>query len=603
LGFSVHAWSERLSDFCAKRTKEISRNTVIVAGGPSIDDVDAELLRYLRLRPYYDICIPNEGEISFIRLIEHFESYGKLLPDETIEGCARLSSSGSLLRGSYALPDLSSVPSPYLEGILDTFLSQGYEPIIQSMRGCPYGCEFCVSGTPQSKKIRTFDLERVSAEIKYIRERTKSEYLILTDENLGLLKDRDVGLAEHIIRSFREHNYPSRLYFYSAKIITDSVLKVIEILSLIGEFGMSFQTLAEDVRKEIKRTNIRYEQFLEYVQWAKKRKIITSTEMIFGFPGETVITYLNGLERLLLSGVDRINSYNLRLLSGSGLSSQLSRDKYKFVTMYRLSERTFGSYDGTVVADMEEIVVGSNSLNYADYQKVRKYGLFLELSSGRGYLSELIWLMIRSGLPGERLITFLAACTFDHTPKLSSVINEYTQRIKDELYQTPEACTAYVNEFISGGLAVPETKLNLVYTGKIMLDKQVRFEFFKLIKEFIHRHNTTDKQVAFFCDYIDNILDKQIVSFSPIEENAIQTQTHINIDRLKEENYDSIDDLSEGNKISVDLILHRDATNFIQKNHLHSFNDEKILQDIYMTVTRFGLLRTRKVSSEKLLIG
>jgi hypothetical protein len=271
--------------------------------------------------------------------------------------------------------------------------------------------------------------------------------------------------------------------------------------------------------------------------------------------------------------------------------------------MYRLSERTFGSYDGTVVADMEEIVVGSNSLNYADYQKVRKYGLFLELSSGRGYLSELIWLMIRSGLPGERLITFLAACTFDHTPKLSSVINEYTQRIKDELYQTPEACTAYVNEFISGGLAVPETKLNLVYTGKIMLDKQVRFEFFKLIKEFIHRHNTTDKQVAFFCDYIDNILDKQIVSFSPIEENAIQTQTHINIDRLKEENYDSIDDLSEGNKISVDLILHRDATNFIQKNHLHSFNDEKILQDIYMTVTRFGLLRTRKVSSEKLLIG
>lgn len=250
VGFSVHLWSERLSNFCAMRIKEISKNITVVAGGPSVDDQDSELLNFMRLNPYYDVCIPNEGEMAFLSLIEHVAAYGEVMKDIIIDGCSTLSSDGSLLRGNYVAPKLSQIPSPYLDGFLDSFINESYDPVIQSMRGCPYSCKFCVSGTPLWSKIRTFDAERVFEEFDYIKKRTKSDYLILTDENLGITGERDVKIAEYIIRSFKDGGYPRKLYYYSAKIITDYVLKVVEILSPIGEFGMSFQTTLAGQRSE-----------------------------------------------------------------------------------------------------------------------------------------------------------------------------------------------------------------------------------------------------------------------------------------------------------------------------------------------------------------
>lgn len=430
VGFSVHLWSERLSSFCAQRVKEISRNTTVVAGGSSVDDIEPELLKFMRLNPYYDACIPNEGEIAFLRLIEHVAAYGKVMKDIIIDGCSTLASDGSLLRGRYVTTELSQIPSPYLDGFLDAFINESYDPVVQSMRGCPYSCSFCVSGTPLWNKIRAFDLKRVFEEFDYIKKRTKSDYLILTDENFGIMGDRDVKIAEYIVKSYKDGNYPRKLYYYSAKIITDSVLKVVEILSPIGEFGMSFQTLDENVTKEIKRTNISYEQFLKYVEWAAERKIMTSTEMIFGFPGETVHSYVAGVERLMRSGVDRIYSYNLRLFNGIDLATQENRDKYKFKTLHRLSERSYGCYGGDFVAETEEVVVGSYSFDYADYQRIRKYGLFLELSTGRGYLTELIRIMMKLGLPGEKLIMFLAEHKYNNFQRLSSIVNEYEEMTK-----------------------------------------------------------------------------------------------------------------------------------------------------------------------------
>ena len=440
VGFSVHLWSERLSSFCAQRVKEVSKNITVVAGGSSIDDIAPELLKFMILNPCYDVCIPNEGEMSFLHLIEHIATYGKVMKDIIIDGCATLASDGSLLKGRYVAPELSQIPSPYLNGLLDVFINEGYDPVIQSMRGCPYSCSFCVSGTPLWSKIRAFDTKRIFEEFEYVKKRTKSDYLILTDENFGIMKERDVKIAEYIVSSYKDGNYPRKLYYYSAKIITDYVLKVVEILSPIGEFGMSFQTLDKNVIKEIKRTNINYEQFLKYINWAAERKIRTSTEMIFGFPGETVHSYVAGIEQLMKSGVDRIYSYNLRLFNGIDLATQENRHKYDFKTLYRLPERTYGCYDGDFVTETEEVVVGANSFDYTDYQKIRKYGLFLELSTGRGYLTELIKIMMKLGLPGEKLITFLAEYKYSNFPGLSSIVSKYEEMAERELFKTPEMC-------------------------------------------------------------------------------------------------------------------------------------------------------------------
>lgn len=597
VSFSIYVWSENLSSYCAKKIKKISNKTVIVVGGASVDDVDSELIKLLKNHPYYDLCIPNEGEISFHRLIEYLKEKGQLLHDETIAGCARLSSDGSLLRGQYEPPELSILLSPYLTGLLDQFLQDGYEPIIQSMRGCPYSCAFCISGTSKWSKLRAFDLARVYAEFEYIKKRTGSKLLMLTDENFGILGDRDVQLAEFIMESHNKFRYPNRLYYYSAKITTDYVLKIVEILSSIGEYTISFQTLNEVVRKDIRRTNIKYDRFLEYIEWANRRHIVSSTEMIFGFSGETKKSYIAGLEQLLHSGVNRIYSYNLRLFSGIDLSTESNRKKYHFKTKFRLPERTFGTYAGEVITEVEEVVVGTDSFTFEDYLSVRKYGLFLELSSGRGYLSELIKILIKFGLPGERIVTFLTERSFETYPRLASIIEEYTIRSKEELYETTDDCTRYIRELIAKGIPIPEVKLNFVFTGKIMLDEKVRNMFFEVVKEFIITITSDKKQIDFFIDYIDNVLSAQIVSFHPDEKRITRVQSRIQIDNLLNNRFDSIEDLMNDTPLSIELLLHDDANELIQKKPLCDLN-ESALQDIYMSVSRFGLMRLPRAKND-----
>jgi len=572
-----------------KQLKKIADDIGITFLCTAFDKTSVDLLEGL------DICAHkiSSFELVDLALVEYAAKTKKPLI---------LSTDGTLLRGLYTAPDLSEVPSPYLEGFLDPFLLDGYEPIIESMRGCPYSCKFCVSGTPLWSKLRAFELDRVFAEFEYVKKKATNRSLILFDENFGILQDRDVKVAEYIIKSFKDSGFPPMLYFYSAKIITEQVLKVIETLAPIGRFGMSFQTLDDAVRKEMGRTNVKYDDFLRHIQWSKERRIVTSTEMIFGFPGETADNYIKGLEKLLRSGVDRINSYNLRLLSGIDLSTEESRAKYRFKTMYRLPERTFGYYDGTVITEIEEVVVGCHSFNYDDYQKVRKYGLFLELASGRRYLSELMQLMMNFGLASEKLVTFLTEHEFGGYPRLHSIVSEYTRRANEELFESPQACTEYVRKLISEGTPVPEVKLNYIYTGKIMLDSKARDELFEVVKDFVRIHSSSEKEVVFFSDYIDNILAKRIVSFSSDEEAVVHSQSMIRLERLERNDYDCIDDLLADDKSLLEFELHKDALDFIQKKIPCSTDEEAIMQDIYMTITKFGLLRLRRAKSEECIV-
>jgi hypothetical protein len=431
-----------------------------------------------------------------------------------------------------------------------------------------------VSGSKVWSRVRAFDLERVFLELDYVREHTTSDRLILTDENLGVLRQRDVELAERILQSHKELGFPSRLYYYTSKIVTEYTLQIVETLAPIGEFGMSFQTLDEDVRKDISRTNLSFDDFLKYVAWATERGIVTSTEMIFGFPGETVDGYITGIERLLRSGVDRVYSYNLRLFEGIDLATEENRARYGYETMYRLPERTFGVYDGEVVTEVEEVVTGSTSFTFEDYLLIRKYGLFLELASGRGYLSELMRLLASFGAPAERLIRFLSDHDFERFPRVRSIVGQYMERARGELLPSPEDVFREIERHLAEDGRVPEVKLNLIFTGKIMLDIETRREFLDAVREFCGGLDLSPEQARQVADHLQ-LLDGRVVGFGADEADVV-----------------TLEQPAPEREPRIDLELHNDARMFIAKSPVADMDDEATIQDVYMTVSRFGLLRT-----------
>ncbi len=79
--------------------------------------------------------------------------------------------------------ELSTVPSPFLNGLLDEFLhDERLAPIIETNRGCPYNCSFCVWGQATLTKLRKFDLNTVVDEIHYISKETKNPTKFILEE-------------------------------------------------------------------------------------------------------------------------------------------------------------------------------------------------------------------------------------------------------------------------------------------------------------------------------------------------------------------------------------------------------------------------------------
>ena len=293
-GFSLCSWNSDLTGRVLALIKTICPGVITVGGGPSVDDTDEQIIEVFKTYPTLDYLVPNEGESGFLALIQAVA--GGIARGEPTPGVAYMEE-GVLLRGRYErpiVPDASGkerispkqvqfanptgiqLPSPYLDGTLDAFLDEGLVPIIQTMRGCPYQCHFCASGATEWNRMRAFDIERVKGEIDYALSRSNSRDLILTDENWGILGDRDIELARFISERNRAKGAPTRLYYYTAKIVTPASREIVEMvapIAWIGEFSMSFQSLNPQTRKAIQRTNISLDKLAANTQWANERGI------------------------------------------------------------------------------------------------------------------------------------------------------------------------------------------------------------------------------------------------------------------------------------------------------------------------------------------
>src|SRR5262249_8603453 len=69
VGFSTYVWNGRISLEIARRLKALKPGMVIVFGGPHVPDQPEG---FLRANPQIDLAVHNEGEQTFLKLLEAF---------------------------------------------------------------------------------------------------------------------------------------------------------------------------------------------------------------------------------------------------------------------------------------------------------------------------------------------------------------------------------------------------------------------------------------------------------------------------------------------------------------------------------------------------
>ena len=568
MGFSLCSWNSDLTRRMSEVVKATCPNVISVGGGPSVDDADDQIAELFGMFPAIDFFVPNEGESGFVALVQAIERNQER--EQPIPGVAYLDHARRLVRGRYERPvvpgettgverlspkqvreigpDDVEVPSPYLDGTLDTFLDEGLVPIIQTMRGCPYQCHFCVSGATEWNRMRGYDLERVKAEIDYALSKGRTKDLILTDENWGILGDRDVELARFIMERNRTSGAPSRLYYYTAKIVTPASREIVEMvapIAWIGEFSMSFQSLNPQARAAIKRTNISMDKLAANVQWARERNIRTSSEMIYGFPYETPQTFFEGIERLLQAGMSSVFVFPLQLFPGIDLASPSVRAKYGFETRFRLADCGYGIYDdGKLISvETEEIVVANHWSTDDDYFKVRRYGFFQQAILGRGYFGEFFRLCSEIGIPVEPLIRHLVLADYAKFPALAAIVADHRHEAEAELKPSKNDVYRELVDRIRARDEISGVKVNLVYLGKLFSSPNAVRELLQIIQDYVDSFLEGHPDRELVLSYLTEVLPNRIVLLRPDAADRVRLSTRFDYSRWASRSYRTVSEL------------------------------------------------------------
>lgn len=142
-GGSSYIWNFEWVIAATKAVKEAFPDCLTVLGGPHVPNRSED---FFRDYPYVDLLVHGEGEETFADVLRE-----RLKPEPCFESVAGLSVNANgtcvktLPRGR--VNDLSKLPSPYLTGVFDDLLQDGWEfqPSWESIRGCSYKCTFCLS--------------------------------------------------------------------------------------------------------------------------------------------------------------------------------------------------------------------------------------------------------------------------------------------------------------------------------------------------------------------------------------------------------------------------------------------------------------------------
>ena len=269
----------------------------IIAGGSAFSIIPEEILDFIDA----DYGIVGEGERQIIDLIENLE---KGNPSQRISGhCQPPLENGELI-------------SPLWEGdLVNFYLNKSGILNIQTKRGCPYNCSYCVYPSLEGNRFRFRDSDAIIDDIEKVQKLYNVDTFWFTDSIFNDPGGYYLELAEKIISSglricWAGYFRPKGIGHAEMSLLKRSGLYAVEVGSDAGcnetlyQLGKGFS----------------FNDIYEFYQACGKEEIASAYFFIFGGPGETDKTLMKGLRNIqkLENGVIFIYS-GIRILPGADL--------------------------------------------------------------------------------------------------------------------------------------------------------------------------------------------------------------------------------------------------------------------------------------------
>jgi len=455
LGFSNYSWNLELTYRFALWAKQRFPGIVIVFGGPNFPIDASEKIRFFTERPAVDFHVESDGEIGFVSLLrallaKDFDAEGFRRSGERVANCTYLSGD-QLVEGEIRrIDNLDALPSPYLTGVLDPFFDLPLVPMLQTTRGCPFGCTFCADGLPGKSRIYRFHPDTTRAELEYIARRAKGVHeLYITDLNFGMYR-QDLDTARLLVETKEKYGFPLSIEASGGKNQQARVLEVAGLLQGSWITTSAIQSSDPEVLRNVNRSNISLDAYRDFANGVNRKGSgsASSTEIILGLPGDTREKHFNSLRYAIESGTSVLYMYQAILLAGTDMASQASRDEFGLVTRFRVIPGGLGRYSlaGAEIraVELEEIVVASRVMPFEDYVSCRVMDFLVYAFYNNSLCDELFAALRAMHVPIFDYLLYLYEHDELYTPEMKQIIASFRDQVVACLYESREAAEAAV---------------------------------------------------------------------------------------------------------------------------------------------------------------
>lgn len=294
IGISAYIWNAAMLPGLIAAIRVRLPCVKIVLGGP-----EASFNADFWIKTGADFVVCGEGERSFPALLDALDK-GEA-PARTV-----LSEDKGFIP-----PD--PCDSEYLAAV------KGRLAYIETSRGCPFSCEFCLSG---GDSLRFFPLERAKSQIDMLAG-AGAKTVKFVDRTFNCDSRRAYELFEHIIRLKTDTCFH---FEAAADLFDDRTLKLLASAPkgrIQLEIGLqSFN--ADSLRESSRKTDIeKAERNIKTLIAAKN--IHVHIDLIAGLPHETLESFQNGFDRAYELSAHTLQLGFLKLLHGSGLREKADK--------------------------------------------------------------------------------------------------------------------------------------------------------------------------------------------------------------------------------------------------------------------------------------
>lgn len=312
--FSCYIWNISQTLEVCKRIKKIAPNTKILLGGPEVsyeyDDVIAQ--------DCIDYIIIGEGEIPFEKFVEQYPTI------ENVPNLIYKKDEKVIFNKENITFDIKNLEgrNPYQYDDPSTLINRVC--YIETSRGCPYKCEFCLASL--DNKMRYLPMNTIKQNLLYLMEHGKT--IKFLDRTFNIKRDFTIELFQFIL----DNHKPGNVFQFeiTADIVHPDIIKFIneKVPPGLFRFEIGIQTVNQESNREVSRKQ-NFEKTSNVIHQLKDR-IEMHLDLIVGLPLEYISDLKFSFESTFKLYPPELQLGFLKFLKGTPVREKYENYGYKF---------------------------------------------------------------------------------------------------------------------------------------------------------------------------------------------------------------------------------------------------------------------------------